>query len=269
MKKIILFSSSIIISSVILFTALSTQDTNANAAGAQAYCTGSPGDGVTCTDCHFGTASSGGTITSDIPGTGYAAGATYNFTASISGSSSNDYGFEISPQDLVGNILGTLSNAGSGAKLISGSKFVTHNAPGTGTSKSWTFKWTAPASTSTVTSVTFYGAFLVGNNNNLDGNGDLTYNSSVTYSLNPTAGISELSAAENISVYPNPVAESLHLNTNEKIKSIQIYNVEGKLVKQITEMNENTININDLKEGYYNMNIHTEKGYVLGHFIKQ
>lgn len=269
MKKIILFSSSIIICSAIIFTALSTQDTNANAAGAGSYYTGSPGDASTCTDCHFGSILNGGTIVSDIPGTGYAAGATYNFTASISGSSANNYGFEVSPQDVAGNILGTLSNAGSGAKLIAGSTFVTHSTPGTGTSKSWTFKWTAPASTSSVTSVTFYGAFLVGNNNNLDGNGDLTYNSSITYSLNPTAGINELTSTERISVYPNPVSEFVHFNTNEKIKSVTIYNVEGKIVKQLVEIDNNTINVKDLKEGHYTLNISTAKGNKISNFIKQ
>ena len=45
--------------------------------------TGSPTDGVNCTQCHYAGSGSGATITSNIPSTGYVPGTTYTITANI------------------------------------------------------------------------------------------------------------------------------------------------------------------------------------------
>lgn len=199
MKKILSLVAVItVIGSAVLFT--TGNDGHASSNGAPSYSTGSPGDGGNCTDCHSGTAASGGTITSNIPASGYVAGTTYNFTVSISGSSSNNYGFEVACENTAGAFLGTLSAPGTGAKLITTSHFVTHSTPGTGTSKSWTFSWTAPA-TSTPTTVTFYAAFLVGNNNGST-SGDATKNTTKTYTLSsgtPCAMTSTITSQTNVS----------------------------------------------------------------------
>ncbi|MBS1637037.1 MAG: T9SS type A sorting domain-containing protein [Bacteroidetes bacterium] len=247
-KNLLILSTAILAGGIILFSTHSNG--RANLAGAPGYTTGSPGDGANCTDCHAGTAVSGGTITSNIPVTGYVPGSTYSFSASISGSSTNNYGFEVGCEDLLGNVLGTLSAPGTGAKLVSGSKFVTHSSAPTGTSKTWTFSWTAPTS-STITSVTFYGAFNVGNNDGTQNN-DVTKNTSVTYSIS-TEGIQEQQAKTAVSIFPNPVVNSLHLSSSEELAKAYIYTSDGKLVKEISagELSSKVIDVVSLPNGHY------------------
>jgi hypothetical protein len=125
--------------------------------GAPAGYTGSPGDGQNCVACHGGSASNvTGWITSDIPSSGYIAGTTYNITVTVTGTGAK--GFEVSPQNPSGTLLGTLI-AGTGNSLVGNGKYVTHTSSSNSNPKVWTFQWVAPA-TGTGT-VTFYGAFVV------------------------------------------------------------------------------------------------------------
>ena len=131
--------------------------------GAPAGYTGSPGDGQNCTKsgCHGGTAATvSGWITSNIPTAGYTAGTTYAITVTVTGS--GNHGFEVSPQNVTGTLLGTLI-AGSGNKLVGSGKYVTHSASLNGNPQTWSFQWVAPA-TGTGT-VTLYGAFCVTKSN--------------------------------------------------------------------------------------------------------
>jgi hypothetical protein len=126
--------------------------------GAPAGVTGSPGDGSSCakSGCHSGAASSAtGWITSTIPAAGYVPGQTYQITATNSLSGSGNYGFEVSPQNTAGTLLGTLV-AGTNSQLVGSGKYVTHTSSST-TVQSWTFPWTAPVAGTGA--VTFYGAF--------------------------------------------------------------------------------------------------------------
>jgi hypothetical protein len=124
--------------------------------GAPAAKTGSPGDGGICTDCHGGTATTTpGQITSNIPASGYVPGTTYQITATNPLTNTGKMGFEVSPQNVAGTLLGTLV-AGTGSQLVGSNKYVTHIQANT-TTNTWTFGWIAPAAgTGTVT---FYGAF--------------------------------------------------------------------------------------------------------------
>jgi hypothetical protein len=125
--------------------------------GAPAGMTGSPGDGNNCTSCHGGTATtSTNWITSNIPVGGYIAGQTYQITATNSLTGSGKYGFEISPQNSSGTLLGTMA-LGANCKFADGnSKYITHSNA-TSSLHVWTFNWTAPVAGTG--SVTFYGAF--------------------------------------------------------------------------------------------------------------
>lgn len=127
-------------------------------AGAPAGYTGSPGDGNNCTGCHLGSASiSAGIITSNVPVNGYTGGNTYTITVTLPGTGVK--GFEVSPQDAAGSLMGTLI-AGTGSKLVGSGKYITHNAASSSDPATWVFQWTAPVSGSG--DVTFYGAFAVG-----------------------------------------------------------------------------------------------------------
>lgn len=122
--------------------------------------TGSPGDGANCTVCHGGTATnSAGWIASNIPPGGYVPGQTYQITATntLTGSTGK-YGFQVSPQNTAGTLMGTLI-AGSNNQLVGSGKYVTHTLANF-TDNSWTFSWVAPVAGSGT--VTFYGAFARG-----------------------------------------------------------------------------------------------------------
>ncbi len=132
--------------------------------------TGSPKDGSNCTNCHSGTATSAnGLITSTVPAAGYTAGTKYTFTATIANpGTKGKWGFQISPQNNAGTLLGTLVVTNTtNTQLKPSSKYIEHTSAGN-KSSSWSFDWTAPASGTG--DVTFYGAFLIGDNfNNTSG----------------------------------------------------------------------------------------------------
>ncbi len=149
-----------ILMTVTLFLSVAfTSGVYAYPGGAPAGYTGSPGDGQTCTKsgCHNGTATTvSGWITSTIPAAGYTPGTNYTMTVSVTGS--GNHGFEVSPQNVSGTLLGTLI-AGSGNKLVGSGKYVTHSSSQSGNPQTWSFQWVAPAAgTGTLT---FYGAFCV------------------------------------------------------------------------------------------------------------
>jgi hypothetical protein len=142
---------------VILFTAYSPPYNPDHASGAPAGYTGSPGDGKNCTNCHGGSASTqAGIITSNIPAQGYTAGSSYTITVSLSGTGNK--GFEVSPQNASGTLLGSLT-AGSGSKLVGSGKYCTHSSAVGGSSATWNFTWIAPVAGTG--NVTFYGAFTI------------------------------------------------------------------------------------------------------------
>ena len=125
--------------------------------GAPAGNTGSPSDATTCAEsCHGGSAvTQAGLITSTIPTAGYTPGSTYTITATSTGA--GDKGFQISPQNISGTLLGSLIS-GTGSQIV-GIKYITHTIPKTTTTATWTFQWIAPAAGTG--SVTFYGAFAI------------------------------------------------------------------------------------------------------------
>ncbi len=133
--------------------------------GAPVGVTGSPADGKNCTKCHEGfSATKDGWIKSNIDSSGYIPGKTYTITVnSIGLNSTKKFGFEISPQDKVGKLLGKLIVTNeTETQLIGKGKYITHKEDGisaTG-SKTWKFNWQAPVAGTG--DVIFYGAFVLG-----------------------------------------------------------------------------------------------------------
>jgi hypothetical protein len=172
---------------VLLLTAFGNPHSPKNpehSSGAPAGYTGSPGDGKNCTQCHGGTATTqAGIITSNIPSQGYTAGSSYTITVTVTGSGNK--GFEVSPQNPSGTLLGTLT-AGSGNHLTgSNSQDCTHSSPISGSPAIWNFTWTAPsAGTGTVT---FYGAFAITQSTTKLSTLVVNENPGGTFSINATA----------------------------------------------------------------------------------
>ena len=172
------------VTSLMVFDAV-FNEANSHTSGAAAMRTGSPGDGgATCKNCHAGPTptTQAGLITSTIPPAGYTAGQTYTITATIARSGHTKFGFEISPQNITGTLLGTLIVTNTTEmQLVGTGKYITHKSAGvTGTnSRTWVFNWTAPAAGTG--NVTFYGAFNITNAMN-NSSGDTCVLSTLTVS---------------------------------------------------------------------------------------
>lgn len=132
--------------------------------GAPAGKTGSPADAATCMACHDATLKTQeGMITSDAAGNVYEPEKTYTINAAAKGTAAvKRIGFEISPQNTSGLLMGTIIPTNTDeTKLIAKGKYITHTDKGSTAkgSKSWSFNWKAPKAGSGT--VTFYGAFMV------------------------------------------------------------------------------------------------------------
>ena len=73
---------------------------------------------------------------------------------------------------------------------------------------------------------------------------------------------------EGLAIFPNPVNDVLNINYNKTINQIDIYDVYGKLVKTFTTVG-NSINVSDLSEGVYMLNMQTEEGVIVRKIVKE
>ncbi len=258
---------------------------HSNVSGAPAGRTGSPGDGLNCSNgCHTGVgnpSSNPGMITSNIPLGGYTPGVIYTITATALSAgpiTPAKYGFEISPQNVAGTQKGTLIVTNSTeTQLVGSGKYITHKGAGTAPVigvKSWTFNWLAPATGQGP--VTFYGAFVFANG---DGNtsGDIVVLSTLTVKEASGVGINEVaySPIDNWSVYPNPAINDIQIN-NSLLKEgqfdITIFDVTGKKVKEIKSydiIQKSAIDITQLNKGIYLINIDTENTTITKKLVKK
>src|SRR5690606_22949659 len=73
------------------------------------------------------------------------------------------------------------------------------------------------------------------------------------------------------SLYPNPVKDKLFIESiteNTHISSIKIYNLQGNVVLNITNI-ENAINVSNLTSGLYFCNLYTSKGVFTYKILKR
>lgn len=70
-----------------------------------------------------------------------------------------------------------------------------------------------------------------------------------------------------ISVYPNPAADFITINSRGKIKSIELYDSAGKKVQ--TKLENDKVEVRNLSAGLYLINIKTENGNFSEKFIKK
>lgn len=219
-----------------------------NSTGSPGGRTGSPFHGTNCSvGCHVGTSRiATGWITTDIPSTGIVGGNTYTITLTASSTTSNKFGFELTAESAASGKEGTFTITNSTETQLTPSGTVTHTGSGTtgnNNQKIWSVDWTAP---STMPSdITFYAAVNAANG---DGGaaGDVIYLSTNRATIAPV-GTDELESDNTVSMYPNPVKNTLYLT--EKLNDIRVFDLNGNLVRHETEVSE--LNVTDLNEGIY------------------
>jgi hypothetical protein len=216
----LIFGFGILAAVAILATAYSGDNAD-YPGGAPAGYTGSPFDGKNCTTCHGGNASNvTDWITSDVPASGYVPGNNYSITVTVTGSGKK--GFEVSPQDAAGNLIGTLI-AGTGSELTGSGKYITQSSSITSSPAVWTFTWTAPVAGTG--DVVFYGAFALSTS---------TTKLSTLTIPEGTVGISDKgNTSVSGSVSPNPAGSTFTLSLAGLTPGnllVRIVNTSGKVV---------------------------------------
>lgn len=192
--------------------------------------TNSPKDGVSCMDgCHVGTEiplNSG--ITTTVPPEGYTPGETYDITVGdgLGQVGVSKYGFEFSPQNDAGDLLGTLT-AGTNSVVTGSKKYIGHKGALSGSDPSWTFKWTAP--TAGTGEVNFYAAVVAAN-----GNG--TFTGDVVLTTNSKVAEAQASSSTEVSAAGVMASVTPDGNLSLKIESattstfqLNVYGVGGNL----------------------------------------
>ena len=114
----------------------------------------------------------------------------------------------------------------------------------------------------------FYGggtpSYLV---DNTSCNDSLEMSQLVTVTVN-SVGIDELSS-ESLSISPNPTKNQLTIaNIQSEVLDISIIDITGKMVKKVAG-NVHTINVSNLTNGIYFLQVKTDKGLVNRKFIKE
>jgi hypothetical protein len=270
----------IILSVVIAILVFSVSDNlYSNHAGAPAQVTGSPADGQTCnkSNCHTGNSVvvTPGIINSNIPITGYVSGTTYTITATVTQTGNSCWGFEISPQNLAGTLLGIPVITDTGQTKIINLKYITHKLAGTSgaNTKSWSFNWVAPAAGTG--DVTFYGAFNYCNGNNLR-TGDFIHTS--FYTVNEaTVGINENAEAYRFLVFPNPISTTAEISfyLPEKTSfNLILYTIGGKKIQTLAASQSFKGSYiyyfeNQLNKGMYLLSIETPSSTVVKKIVIQ
>ena len=71
-----------------------------------------------------------------------------------------------------------------------------------------------------------------------------------------------------VDFYPNPVKNYLNFKTELTITKVQIYDISGRILNS-KSINENRVDLSDLKTGSYLLKLYTEKGIVNTKIIKE
>ncbi|MEM8892130.1 MAG: T9SS type A sorting domain-containing protein, partial [Bacteroidota bacterium] len=65
-----------------------------------------------------------------------------------------------------------------------------------------------------------------------------------------------------LTLYPNPVKDLLHIQTDHSINKLLVYNTNGQLVISKEDAFEK-INVSQLAKGLYLMQVYTEEGEII------
>jgi hypothetical protein len=105
-------------------------------------------------------------------------------------------------------------------------------------------------------------------NNNVIFHNNGQFGSKATYMIDVTypAGIEEFTGE--IVVYPNPATDVININTTQNVLRVEIFNMQGQLVK--TEAGPvNSISVNNLANGFYTMKLTTDNGVSMHKILKK
>lgn len=227
-----------------------------------------PFAGQTCTQCHSGAAHSAighvditfddGTNAVPVDSFSYTPATQYTVTFAPSITATR-YGFQLAALQTGNTNAGTLAVTNTGnTSLTTGinTKYIGHK--NANTNKTWSFKWTAPATD--VGNVTLYYTFVGANGNNSE-SGDVVYKGNNVVSASQVSGIDNvIMPVSNLIVFPNPAVNTLNVSyTADGIATsteATLYNLYGQAVKHdvlsiTTGVVNQAMDVKGLPQGVY------------------
>lgn len=218
--------------------------------------TGAPGE-KTCfqAGCHNGGTQTGTIVFTGLP-TEVEAGKSYTITATCTSAAAKSGGFQLTVLDGANTKSGKLTAGANQNVATSGSgatqrEYVRQSSAGTyaSTKLSYTFTWTAPA-TSANKDITFYTAFLLGNGNGND-NGDNAATGKQTVTFKSVA-TNDPVLEKAMTVYPNPTTDQLNVAlTDNDGAQFTLSNQAGQVLILSALDSKNTFDVANFARGIY------------------
>ena len=224
---------------------------------------GSPGDaGNTCSACHSGGSFGANvSISTNIPGSGYAFNTPYTITVTTS-SSASEHGFQLTAERDSDNANVGTYTATSGNQIVNSGTHMTHTND---SQNSWTFTWTSPSTEQGP--ITFYASSVAA-----DGGGGTGGDQVVTGN---TGSISSLSISDarllKFEMYPNPSSDVLNIQlpTGTSKAKVGVFDYTGRLVssQDVTPSN-GRVDVTNLSSGMYIVKVTADNKIGAQRFIK-
>ncbi|WP_281309530.1 T9SS type A sorting domain-containing protein [Flavobacterium flavigenum] len=86
----------------------------------------------------------------------------------------------------------------------------------------------------------------------------------------PTLGLGDNIQASKLTVHPNPVSDQLFISSkDQKVEIVVIYSLTGTVVKSISNLAEETVNVSDLATGNYVVKVTTDQGIATRKIVKK
>lgn len=243
--KFFLFPKNIVVVASLASTILLVSASILSDNGKAGY-TGSPVESTCATSgCHssFSLNSGGGSVTiTSVPAMTndqYVPGTAYAMSVTVSRTGSNVFGLGVEVLGATNTNAGVLAVTNSTQTRIAasgGRTNIVHQLNGglVANTKTFSFKWTAPASGN----ATFYAGCVAGNNNG-NNSGDYVYTKQMALTPAPTLSIKTLDKASlEFTVYPNPATDRLTVNykLNEKAQIVaKLYSLQGAWVADLLD----------------------------------
>lgn len=242
MKKLTLLSLTALLTITLIICNLQTSQTHPNSPD-WGY-TGAPSEN-TCgkSSCHNNTPNSGaGTLSITFDSQYYVPGNTYLVTVSTDETGMSRFGFETNCLDATNTKQGSATLINTTNTSFNNTTlnrwYVGHKSAGS--TKTWTFNWTAPATNAG--DLTFYVASICANNNN-NSSGDHCYTNSAVFQPQPNSVINVLSNENDFQLIQNPVTDKILVSYNNSIKGkslIRLLDLNGRVVKILLNEEQNT-----------------------------
>ena len=85
-----------------------------------------------------------------------------------------------------------------------------------------------------------------------------------------TLGIDEIPIDTSVVIFPNPTSNIINVNANNSIKSIQLFDVQGRILEtKLEEENQVTVDVSTYSNGIYFLKINAENGSNIQRFVKK